>query len=769
LLKEIAMAARVDDVPLSFLPANLVQLKNVMTATHENENQFNGVLFAILRDCLKEYELESNHSDFFLIKNNQDPNANYAVGFACRETRGSLDLFPPHEPNVTATDDSTSSSELGSHQPNRQNHLVCLFHRRDAGGAWEPTDCFAIVELKSNNTNCFEFSRNSATHQIIVPSETASIQHPLAQVILCTLDCVLLYHARRGKLVHELPLAIVACKEQDKKAPSLKAKHQRVEQKMDSKYVDIKHENAVAGDDDAEDSCLQEIENRKPAKFDHPLDDADGDMLAQVLDGNKSSLKRSENSGAASSQAGNDEQLHTKKPRKVEQVRCLIGQFHAPNACVANQEMDKKDMENKLREEEDEESEEEEDEEDVEQTTLKRVRWVSGQLHVPEANGNRFYFSVNDFGHFDESDSVEKALSLYLNTMCLGLKVAIQVRDELVVAGGGALSPAVPASGHQLMVGETHLKQMEFCASPIRGANPTKCGEIYSIGQGELFKGKLNVFSTLQQARRKLVFLSSSVSKTAELDVLIKVSSTTVHSILVNPQNAFGALKDIRYSEEPEQVPDDVLIEIGSVLYGAVKTDVGIITIMADLSVEHYKALQPKDYENDLLTLWNAFIELVRNVLLPLAKSVGVIHPDIRPGYDLTANILLKDDSNGKKTMKLIDYESFVLFRDWVAPNAARYMSKQDGKDAITFVWWQCVAMAYFWASKTSIRPVRGKKSKLTILRGILLYKKGGPIWLKALRGMASGKVTAAEVESTLDQLAKVFQKSETVDNVIMD
>ncbi len=135
-----------------------------------------------------------------------------------------------------------------------------------------------------------------------------------------------------------------------------------------------------------------------------------------------------------------------------------------------------------------------------------RVRWVSAQLHVPAANGDFFYYSVKDFGRFDEPDSVEKALSLYFDTMCAGLKVAVQVRDEL--AGLVTLSPAVAASGRQLIVGGTHLTQVELCASPISGGNPTKWGNGYSISQGELFKGKLNVAGVLrQELQPKVLFL----------------------------------------------------------------------------------------------------------------------------------------------------------------------------------------------------------------------------------------------------------------------
>jgi hypothetical protein len=348
--------------------------------------------------------------------------------------------------------------------------------------------------------------------------------------------------------------------------------------------------------------------------------------------------------------------------------------------------------------------------------------------------------------------------------MLSGLKVAFEVFDDLV--GNARPPPPVTASGRQLVLGNADLKQLELCASPMSAANPTKWARLidqkwaepWTISQGELFKGRLSsVRGILEEDEDALIFQSSEVVAPLELDVLVKVSSTAVHSVLVNPITNFLALTIISNARKRFTELNTTMNEIGSVLYGTIRMDVGLITIMADLSEAHYIALQPKAYKNDLLSLWNAFEELVKNVLLPLAEHVKVIHPDIRPGYDTTSNILLTVDGKGLKTMKLIDFESLVLFRDWEAPNAGRYMTQQDGKDAITFVWWQCVAMAYFWDKKISIRPVPGEKSKIRMLRDILLRKKKGPKWLEPLRGLAAGNVTAAQVKSTLTELANIF------------
>jgi len=61
------------------------------------------------------------------------------------------------------------------------------------------------------------------------------------------------------------------------------------------------------------------------------------------------------------------------------------------------------------------------------------LRWVSGDIGVPNACGGRFSYSIKDFGQFHDEDknqkdrSVEQALSLYIETMLFGLIDAAKV------------------------------------------------------------------------------------------------------------------------------------------------------------------------------------------------------------------------------------------------------------------------------------------------------------------------------------------------------
>jgi hypothetical protein len=628
-------------------------------------------LFQALEECLSGYEINQSNPSFFLINhNNHHRNNNnnndcsekkttkkYAVGFACN-ARPFLDLFKDR--SETSGDDlmdsgMSSISKMITEFSSKSDHSVCVFRQiddnrpieenDDAGSKtsycdeWELLDCLATVQLRLGDTSCVEFTRDNYNHRI-EPSGADQLEDDhvaLSHSILYTMDCVLPYHARRGKLGKEpLPMAIVA-------------------------------------------ATKEELIN----------DDDDDDQV----------------------------ELAAASTKEVE-----------PDAKKARK--------------------------------LQRTRWVSGQLHVPEALGNRFHFSVKDFGCFDDENSVENALALYFETMLFGLKVAVEVLHEL--AGDVPLSPPVPASGQHLMIGSAHLEQLEYCASPIVGANPTRWSDIWSIKQGDLYVGKLKVRSTVEDVNNTVEFLSSNVGATAELDVLVKVSSTAVHSVLVNPKDTFTALTSIRFSTRNRYAPQlkTLVDELGNVLYAVVNTDVGVLTIMADLSTKGYKALRPKDYDNDLSSLWVAFGELVKKVLLPMAEIAGVIHPDIRPGYDLTANILVHDSTScGNISMKLIDYESLVCFRDWECPNlAGRYLHRDDFEDATTFLWWQCVGLAYIWSEKISVKPRTGETPQMNKVRGILLDDDEGPQWLMDLRDRANGKVTPAQVESTLVDLANVFK-----------
>jgi hypothetical protein len=166
---------------------------------------------------------------------------------------------------------------------------------------------------------------------------------------------------------------------------------------------------------------------------------------------------------------------------------------------------------------------------------------------------------------------------------------------------------------------------------------------------------------------------------------------------LTDPTEAWDALRYVASSTVPSARPklDDVLLAV----YNAPN---GLITIMKDLS-EDYNILRPGAHGVDLFTLWAAFIELLRNVLIPMA-NLDIIHPDIRPGYDETSNILcrIRKRKGTVAEMKIIDFESVLLFEHWKVPSGAKslYIGTKPGWNAKSFLWWQCVAVAYAWKQR---------------------------------------------------------------------
>jgi hypothetical protein len=214
-----------------------------------------------------------------------------------------------------------------------------------------------------------------------------------------------------------------------------------------------------------------------------------------------------------------------------------------------------------------------------------------------------------------------------------------------------------------------------------------------------------------------------------------------------------------------------MLSEIGSVLYAAVVMEAGMVTIMADLSYQGYVALTPNMNDgNDLPAMWAGFRTLVETVLLPMAE-LRIIHPDIRPGYDVTFNILCKlEDASGsmgkKASMKLIDYDSLVVVEQWTVPlvngkSDGRYVRRMGQWDAATYVWWQCVFVAYVWSEKVAAGDVR-KEQVLDFLMKVLwnpktIINSSWPEWLVLLRPRAQGKITAAVVKDTLIHLGRLF------------
>lgn len=404
------------------------------------------------------------------------------------------------------------------------------------------------------------------------------------------------------------------------------------------------------------------------------------------------------------------------------------------------------------------------------QSSSSRLRWVSGLLHAPVVQGDRFTFSVQDFGGFysrqsnQDIASAALAVRLYLDILLFGLKIAIDVCN---IRSAGTIPFPVPASGQFLMIGEKVLENVEFCASPIPGARPIS--PLWSISQGDLFKGVVNLHEILKQGDISFIDFRSDDEKqnTADIHVLVKVFSTAVHNLLITPLETIATLRDVRLGKQK------LVEQIGKVLYAVVRTGSGGITIMSDLRMAGYTTLTPNlDAGNHLTALWTGFKDLVKKVLLPLAEMT-IIHPDIRPGYDVTFNILCawirNDGTEEVASMRLIDLESLVWIGNWLVPQEndvvdGRFLPRFCDCNAITYVWWQCIFIAYVWKNKILAGDV-SKAHVIDILKTVLLDNtieaEAWPSWLVALRRYTKNpngvRIDSTCVEHTLNELEGLF------------
>jgi hypothetical protein len=387
------------------------------------------------------------------------------------------------------------------------------------------------------------------------------------------------------------------------------------------------------------------------------------------------------------------------------------------------------------------------------------LRWVLGRLDIPMACGNAFHFSIQDFDQFHcdnkekEDHSIEMALSVYLDTLLFGVNVGKRVMRYMIEKN---IPPPVPASGQRLIIEQVTLG-WHLCASPIVGANPVYDPSdrgCWKVSQGDLFRGKLNLQEMFPASTRRYYseFALFPHDQTQEVDVLIKVTSTAVHEILVEPRESIHALWRLTKMKE-----------IGNVLYAVGEMSSGSITIMADLSTLGYRLLKPKDYPDKLAVLWRGFKELVKTVLLPMAEEF-VIHPDVRPAYDLTSNILVKFEGEGSEetaTMRLIDYESFVDSLRWYAPYDGRYVRVSCSSGAV-FLWWQCVAVAYTWKEKVVAKSLQKAYPNGIVCRleNAISDKSGQSWWAKKFRETAElHRMDLTLVTQVLEDLDELFDE----------
>jgi hypothetical protein len=283
-------------------------------------------------------------------------------------------------------------------------------------------------------------------------------------------------------------------------------------------------------------------------------------------------------------------------------------------------------------------------------------------------------------------------------------------------------------------------------------------GNHWKIGQGEIFTGEFNMNQIVTRMPKGRAICAVFNKSNTILPVVVKVSSLAVHRYLVHPDKSFFALDNINSA----QLSPETRKALSHVLYAVYKPSIGTITVMADLTKENYKVLRPDmciDEALPLSKLWEAFATLVETLLLPIAQ-VGYIHPDLRPGFDVTSNILCQVTNKGKNkqaAMCLIDYESLVSFDAWKPPPSKdfKFIKSNRSWSVETFVWWQCLLVAFAWIEAKRQREMEKEDLKKKV--------QTSTSWLKQFRGSAKkDNLSAVDVKTFLIQIGELIRDRDT-------
>jgi len=318
-----------------------------------------------------------------------------------------------------------------------------------------------------------------------------------------------------------------------------------------------------------------------------------------------------------------------------------------------------------------------------------RLHYVQGGLHVSHNFGEPFKFSIWRSGAFDE---IEQAAASYIKTLLYGALLA----EKIETTKNDYPSAMLCSSEHK--IDGRLIDSCKLIASPI--FQKTHFPMVTRVHQGELFRAILSR-EFLQKDTISRTWVSQEVMKPSACSsyhVVIKVSSMALYKTLVEPLIVSGAFLTLRNSSVLEE----------SVLCVWRPCKISLITAMRDLTELGFCDLKPCLCA-DLVALWSGFCDLVERVLLPLAHE-GVVHCDIRPGWEETYNIMMMQMPEGSISLRLIDFESLAIIGDAeYLPTDYRsfhvqYDMERPNKSALSFLWWQCMLIAYCWLNKVKSR-----------------------------------------------------------------
>jgi hypothetical protein len=381
--------------------------------------------------------------------------------------------------------------------------------------------------------------------------------------------------------------------------------------------------------------------------------------------------------------------------------------------------------------------------------------WTHGNLCPPEECGGEYAFNVDAFGTFHDH-SGQEAVTAYLDVLASGL-VAAEIWLGQCADRSRLLTPS-PMSGRSLMFGSQALDGVRFVASPLtrksRGASSSGGGRL-KISQGELFRGAIDLALLRKDVPdgNQVMWYSDAAKAQGVADVLIKVSSDPCYGRVVGDEGLLQRsyeFKRFRESIAATTIPQC----LAPSLYGVfVPSFAGLVQIMPDLTKSGFERLRPRSLTEagESKMFWCSFRQFLEGVLLPLADA-GVIHPDIRPGYDATSNLLYSKDTG---EIRMIDLDSLVFLHNYksnfnqdtriISVHRSFYPYQREISTATDFLFGQVVVITESWFKEVADRDADANE--------LFRHSDLGVEWLKD----ESIKCDGDFIVATLDRIGRRF------------
>jgi hypothetical protein len=336
-----------------------------------------------------------------------------------------------------------------------------------------------------------------------------------------------------------------------------------------------------------------------------------------------------------------------------------------------------------------------------------RSHWALAHLAIPEECGGPFSVGVSAFGNASDAAFAASSLAVYLHVMTSGMEAATRWLQSVERSPGG---PPVPAlmSGRSLNFGKgTPLKQfapdMTLLATPVMSYG----SDGYKTSQGELLRATLNLrrLRSLEPKNGGVFWCPAKAGGGDEEEVLVKVTSLPCIGTLVDVD---GYLFNLG-GGGPRPTEEAVVKIISRSLHGVYVTaeETGLVQLLPNLYAQGFEALRPAAVveREGWIPLWTAFENFVSETLVPLAQE-DIIHPDLRAGYDETANVLYNPRTG---SIVMIDLDSLCRLRSWKmrGRDDKRYLRllnlRTKGvtvRTALDFVYLQVICFAEVWLAK---------------------------------------------------------------------